>query len=404
MSSNKNIAFIISGAAAYIPQEIACIKALMQGLYPGAKGDITPTLLTGTSSGSLSTTLVNAILADKLDWGTLEDSLLPSITNDKVYTLDLEITPKMTQDMKALVSALTQALKNPLAIYHFVQALGDLKNLNPKTPLKDIELIIKALVNGIKSAEEVKFSITAIEDIAKLIKDTPDLPKQIDALTNMFEDGYIFDTSPLRQTLTQYVNDQFGFKTLGDLPCHSYISAVNATSGDERRFDSQNHNDGQISLVDILMASTAIPVAFPQQDVAGQAYVDGGTGTDNIPVLDAIQSGEKFDEVYVITYKHNFILGQPIKHYTNLPKLLSNLIFSREVAARNIVPFQLGMSLSLVRDPNDAYFYMPAFKEDFNPLDFNSMPAQLKLSTEYVHQNGPQKTVDVLKKLDFPTS
>ena len=62
----KRIAFVISGAAAFIGQELALCKALIEGLYPDGE-KIIPVTLAGASSGSLSSVMVDGILRNKAD-------------------------------------------------------------------------------------------------------------------------------------------------------------------------------------------------------------------------------------------------------------------------------------------------------------------------------------------------
>ena len=88
-TNKKNVAFIISGAAAFIPQEIACIKAIVEATFPNAQEKINPTVISGTSSGSICTVLLNGVLAGKITWDQLENDIIPSIGNSSVFDNEL---------------------------------------------------------------------------------------------------------------------------------------------------------------------------------------------------------------------------------------------------------------------------------------------------------------------------
>ena len=77
-----------------------------------------------------------------------------------------------------------------------------------------------------------------------------------------------YDTTPLRQTLEELVN----FKALQDGSTRLTVGAVNACSGTMRYFDSQY----EAISVDHVMASGALPPAFPAVRIDGEVYWDGG--------------------------------------------------------------------------------------------------------------------------------
>ena len=77
-----------------------------------------------------------------------------------------------------------------------------------------------------------------------------------------------YDTTPLRQTLEELVN----FKALHDGSTRLTVGAVNACSGTMRYFDSQY----EAISVDHVMASGALPPAFPAVRIDGEVYWDGG--------------------------------------------------------------------------------------------------------------------------------
>ncbi len=82
------------------------------------------------------------------------------------------------------------------------------------------------------------------------------------------EKAAYYTTDPLRRTLTELVD----FEQLRSGGMRLTVGAVNASSGAMRYFDSRDEVLG----VDHIMASGALPPAFPAVRIDGQPYWDGG--------------------------------------------------------------------------------------------------------------------------------
>ncbi len=82
------------------------------------------------------------------------------------------------------------------------------------------------------------------------------------------ESASYYSTEPLRRTLGELVD----FKSLAGGPTRLTVGAVNACSGAMRYFDSRNETLG----VEHVMASGALPPAFPAVRIDGEPYWDGG--------------------------------------------------------------------------------------------------------------------------------
>ncbi len=78
----------------------------------------------------------------------------------------------------------------------------------------------------------------------------------------------VYDTSPLRDTLTKLID----FKSLKGGPVRLSVGAVNVASGNFAYFDSA---DEALS-AEHIMASGALPPGFPAIVIDGEAYWDGG--------------------------------------------------------------------------------------------------------------------------------
>lgn len=82
------------------------------------------------------------------------------------------------------------------------------------------------------------------------------------------ESASYYSTEPLRHTLGELVD----FKSLQDGPTRLTVGAVNACTGAMRYFDSRD----ELLCVEHVMASGALPPAFPAVRIDGEPYWDGG--------------------------------------------------------------------------------------------------------------------------------
>ncbi len=82
------------------------------------------------------------------------------------------------------------------------------------------------------------------------------------------ESAAYYSTEPLRKTLGELVD----FSSLQDGPTRLTVGAVNACSGAMRYFDSRD----ETLCVEHVMASGALPPAFPAVRIDGEPYWDGG--------------------------------------------------------------------------------------------------------------------------------
>ena len=132
------------------------------------------------------------------------------------------------------------------------------------------------------------------------------------------------NTQPARNLYTKIVEDKLGYHQIGDLPFVTSISFTHLKHLDLKkevyRMCSRKINeetDTTLSLVDIMMASSSFPIAFPPvrirnvKTIPDVEYVDGGIGDDHIP-YHALFEFEKFRgkgvaKVYIISRKSDSI-------------------------------------------------------------------------------------------------
>lgn len=90
-----------------------------------------------------------------------------------------------------------------------------------------------------------------------------------------------YDTSPLRQTLTDLVD----FDRINDGPVRLSVSAVDVESGNFVEFDNRHMRIGP----EHIMASGALPPGFPAVMINGRAYWDGGL-VSNTPLRHVVDN------------------------------------------------------------------------------------------------------------------
>ena len=108
---------------------------------------------------------------------------------------------------------------------------------------------------------------TVMRGIPAFFEPNPAALRGTRALVGVEKAAY-YSTEPLRRTLGELVN----FESLDGGPTRLTVGAVNACSGAMRYFDSRDEKIG----VDHIMASGALPPAFPAVRIDGQPYWDGG--------------------------------------------------------------------------------------------------------------------------------
>jgi len=102
-----------------------------------------------------------------------------------------------------------------------------------------------------------------------------------------------YSTEPLRETLSELVD--FGYLNAQQKPTRLTVGAVNVRDGTMRYFDSR---DEALS-IEHVMASGALPPAFPAIRVAGEPYWDGGIYS-NTPIEAVLDDHPRRDSVIFV--------------------------------------------------------------------------------------------------------
>jgi hypothetical protein len=225
------------------------------------------------------------------------------------------------------------------------------------------------------------------------------------------------NTEPVRKLFEQIVEERLGYHQIGDLP---YMTEISFTSrgdlGSGRRVyrmcsrKINRETDTTLSLVDIMMATSAIPFAFPPvrienvTTIPDHEYIDGGVGSDYIPfkaLLDFQKHrGENVEKVYIISRKSgNYSeIGQELdflgvdnkgrmdRFASSLDKIMRRILINRLGAFARQAPEMIYHS----------YVWIPDFEQDFMMFNFNNLEEQYTLTRAWAQNNDPVPLGDFL--------
>jgi predicted acylesterase/phospholipase RssA len=225
------------------------------------------------------------------------------------------------------------------------------------------------------------------------------------------------NTQPARNLFTKIVEDRLGYHQIGDLPIMTSISFTHLKDLDLKkevyRMCSRKINeetDTTLSLVDIMMASSSFPIAFPPVRIRNVTtipdveYIDGGVGDDHIP-YHALLEFEKFRgkgvaKVYIISRKSDSIpeVSEELKglgiddkgRFDRLGISLDNIL-------------KKGM-LKRLKDFSEeapdliflSYVWVPDFKNDFLMFNFDNLREQYELTRQWAKTHDPVPLGDYL--------
>ena len=218
------------------------------------------------------------------------------------------------------------------------------------------------------------------------------------------------NTGPARALMTGIVENKLGYHIMGDLPFLTAISFTSLSDLDLKktvyRMCSRKINeetDTTLSIVDILMASTAFPIAFPEvriknvKTIPDVGYIDGGVGEDHIP-FHALFEFEKYrgqgvKRVFIISRKSDSIpavseelqvLGIDDKGLLDrmgisLDNILKKGIIKRLKAYAEEAPELVPLT----------YVWIPDFPENFLMFNFDKLQEQYVLTTKWAKTHDP---------------
>jgi predicted acylesterase/phospholipase RssA len=225
------------------------------------------------------------------------------------------------------------------------------------------------------------------------------------------------NTEPARKFITSVVEEKLGYYRIGDLPYMTEISFTHLKDLDLKktvyRMCSRKINketDTTLSIVDILMASTSFPIAFPPvrirnaKTIPDVEYIDGGVGDDHIPDQ-ALLEFEKFrgigvERVYFVSRKSDSIpeiseelkilgiddKGRFDKLGISLDNILKKGMIKRLEAFASEAPELVQFS----------YVWIPDFQEDFLMFSFSNLKEQYDITTQWAKTHNPVPLAEYL--------
>jgi predicted acylesterase/phospholipase RssA len=225
------------------------------------------------------------------------------------------------------------------------------------------------------------------------------------------------NTEPAREFITGVVEAKLGYYRIGDLPYMTEISFTHLSELDlkktvyrmcSRKINSET--DTTLSLVDILMASTSFPIAFPSvrirnvKTIPDVEYIDGGVGDDHIP-FKALLDFEKFrgtgvERVYIVSRKSDSIpevseelrvlgindKGRFDKLGISLDNILKKGMIKRLEAFASEAPELVPLT----------YVWIPDFQADFLMFSFSNLKEQYDLTSQWAKTHNPVPLADYL--------
>jgi predicted acylesterase/phospholipase RssA len=266
-------------------------------------------------------------------------------------------------------------------------------------------VMLNAILSGKMTWEEYKNILFNINNCDVFTQDSAKIP---------------VNTEPERALLKRIVEDQLGYRTIGDLPIFSEISFTHLEElGMKKsvfRMCSRKINeetDTTLNLVDIMMASSAFPVVFPKirinnvTTIPDVEYIDGGVGDDHVPFYALIEF-EKFrgagvERVYVISRKSDSI-PEISEELTGLG-INDKGVFDQLGISLDAI-LQKGINKRLEAFATQApdlipltFVWIPEFHENFLLFNFDKLREQYELTSQWAISHDPVPLEEYLKGL-----
>ena len=218
------------------------------------------------------------------------------------------------------------------------------------------------------------------------------------------------DIEPLRHFLTRIVNDSLGYYQMEDLPIISAISItdLNLLGIHKKNYRLSNkkinqESDPKLNVVDVLMASTAFPIVFPEERIPNATtlpddeFVDGGIGQDHIPyqgLLDFIRYREQsVKKVIIVSRKSD---SEPdVSEELQTLGITDRGIFDKlgfsldEILYKGFLKAMRAMHKEAPALAARTEVYVPEFQENFLLLNFNDLGKQYEVTKKWAQNHKP---------------
>jgi len=231
------------------------------------------------------------------------------------------------------------------------------------------------------------------------------------------------NTQPLGNLLRRIVQDTLGYSVIGDLPFPSAMSATRIKlvppEKQTMRFSNKLINaesNPAYNLVDVLMASAAIPLVFPPvrirnvDDFPEETFLDGGISDDHIPFEAVLQyqrlRGNEVERLIIVSRKSDSVQNIQdelasigLKDSKVLEKLGITLQrYSKDSFVKKLLELQQLYPALALR----TYIYVPDFDSNYPLLNFNTMKDQYRVTSAWAKQNQPVLLSEYLRENKVP--
>ncbi|HVN57049.1 MAG TPA: patatin-like phospholipase family protein [Bacteroidales bacterium] len=219
------------------------------------------------------------------------------------------------------------------------------------------------------------------------------------------------NTEPERKFLTEVFEKKLGYHSIGDLKIPTSVSFTELKHIEFRREvfricsrKINNETDTTLNLVDILMASTAFPIAFPparirnSKTIPDAEYIDGGVGEDHVPFRALFEFEQKrgmgVEKVFIISRKSDSIpaVSEELKVLgindkgifdkmgVSMDNILQRGIYRRLIAYSELHP-------EMIRR---TWIWVPDFRESFLMFNFDKLQEQYQVTSAWAKTHDPE--------------
>ncbi len=231
-----------------------------------------------------------------------------------------------------------------------------------------------------------------------------------------------FDTSPLRAKAISIL-ESLNFSLLSDLPYASFILACKTSLLSSTTYwaNSVNLKHAYLKLLDLMMASTAIPLLFPKQNVHCEAgkkssfphgnsvfYVDGGTkGTfdnfsSNLGIF--VKKNGMFDNMYIISPMREYEVNEFDYELNSIDSLARSAVqkFIGTILQKSFVKFLKKLNGWRYRGKpmaQNIYVCIPDLAKNFPLLSFNEQQQQYQSVYSWAEQHPDKLAIPIREYL-----
>jgi predicted acylesterase/phospholipase RssA len=338
-------------------------------------------------------------------------AILTGITIGLYYVLREKPEPEQTLDHSEgtaiIITGAAARIPQEAALLEQLYVSGELKNVT--------------FISGVSSGALNAVMLNAIMDRKYTWKRYRNL---LYSMTNASvfvstNDPLPVNTDPLRKLLTTVLHDTLGYYKLKDLPYPTSLSTVSLSikSWADLTYRLSNRkinaeSDPELDLVEVLMASTAFPLAFPPVRISKSVtlpqgrFIDGGTTADYIPYRAVLEyekfSGHNFSRMIIVSRKldtEEGLRAELLDMGINRLDLLDKLGIALEDLAQR--SFFRGLESLMNEAPmlsRKTFIYLPAIPGEFPLFDFSNLREQYVASRDWARTHKPIALEEFLKE------